>query len=124
MRPATPTGIWSMKKLTIETAISIRLIGSRSWSSTIAQVDGGGSAAISLRPYFCRRLAASAAVSPFAGSEWSSVSACSASSANQAGWSCGAADVVAVEVMAPSSLIGTPQRRPKSTLRPRAVISC
>ena len=46
----TPVEISPITRLTSVTATSIRFIGSRSWPSATATIDGGFSVAISLRP--------------------------------------------------------------------------
>ncbi len=58
------TDTWWTNRLTTATTISIRFIGSLIWIKATAQVDGDGSEAIWLGPYFCCRLATSAELSP------------------------------------------------------------
>ena len=63
-----PVDTCPMTKLTTVTATSMRFIGSRSWISATANIDGAGSPAIWFGPCCESRCAASDAVSPRSGS--------------------------------------------------------
>ena len=65
----TPVDTSPITRLTSVTAINIRFIGSRSWPSATATIDGGFSAAISFRPYVATRCPASASPRPCSPSE-------------------------------------------------------
>ena len=106
----TPVDTSPMAKLTTVTAISIRFIGSRSCCNATRSTDGGCSAAISLGPNVTSRVAASAAVSPFEGSDprWVTTSVAAADQGTKPSLIAPAADVVSRWVVLTVGLLRSP----------------
>ena len=77
-----PVDTSPIAKLTTTTATSMMFIGLRNWPNAMAHTDGGASLVISFGPNRSSRFAASAALSPDAGSVPSDAATSAASQAN------------------------------------------